>query len=97
MTVLFQPIFQIPDGAVRAYEALGRGRHSRLPESPAELLCIAESIGAEAALSPLFRRKAVELVRHRTNLPTLFLNMHPAELSQPGFELSRVRGSSSLC
>jgi EAL domain-containing protein (putative c-di-GMP-specific phosphodiesterase class I) len=36
-------------------------------------------------LSRLFRRRTVELVQHRTNLPTLFLNMHPVELSQPGF------------
>jgi EAL domain-containing protein (putative c-di-GMP-specific phosphodiesterase class I) len=85
VTVLFQPIFQIPDGTVSAYEALGRGRHPRLPESPAELFRIAESIGAEGQLSRLFRRRTVELVRHRTDLPTLFLNMHPAELSQPGF------------
>ncbi len=85
VTVLFQPIFQIPDGTVTAYEALGRGRHPRLPESPAELFRIAESIGAEGELSRLFRRRAVELVQHRTDLPTLFLNMHPVELSQPGF------------
>jgi EAL domain-containing protein (putative c-di-GMP-specific phosphodiesterase class I) len=85
VTVLFQPIFQIPDGTVSAYEALGRGRHPRLPESPAELFRIAESIGAEGELSRLFRRRAVELVKHRTDLPTLFLNMHPVELSQPGF------------
>ena len=85
VTVLFQPIFQIPDGTVSAYEALGRGRHPRLPESPAELFRIAESIGAEAELSRLFRRKAVEQVRYRTDLPTLFLNMHPVELSRPEF------------
>jgi EAL domain-containing protein (putative c-di-GMP-specific phosphodiesterase class I) len=85
VTVVFQPIFQIPGGAIRGYEALGRGRHPRLPETPAELFRIAESIGAEGELSRLFRRRTVELVQHRTNLPTLFLNMHPVELSQPGF------------
>ncbi len=84
-TVVFQPIFRIPDGAIGAYEALGRGRHPRLPENPAELFRIAESIGAEGELSRLFRRKTVEMVRHRTDLPTLFLNMHPVELSRPGF------------
>jgi EAL domain-containing protein (putative c-di-GMP-specific phosphodiesterase class I) len=85
VTVLFQPIFQIADGAISAYEALGRGRHPRLPETPAELFRIAESIGAEGELSRLFRRRTVELVQHRADLPTLFLNMHPVELSQPGF------------
>ena len=51
-------------------------------------------MGAEAELSRLFRRKAVELVRHRTDLPTLFLNTHPAELSGPGLleSLEELRG-----
>jgi EAL domain-containing protein (putative c-di-GMP-specific phosphodiesterase class I) len=37
-----------------------------------------------AELSRLFRRKAVELLRSRTELPTLFLNTHPAEMAVPG-------------
>ena len=67
-----------------AYEALGRGRHPQLPESPLELLRIAESIGAAAELSRLFRRKAVELTAQRTDLPTIFLNTHPIEMARPG-------------
>ncbi|HKC13396.1 MAG TPA: EAL domain-containing protein [Vicinamibacteria bacterium] len=85
VTVAFQPIFRFPHGTIAAYEALGRGRHPRLPESPAELFRIAESLGVEAELSRLFRRKAVELVRDRADMPMLFLNMHPVELSRPGF------------
>jgi EAL domain-containing protein (putative c-di-GMP-specific phosphodiesterase class I) len=84
VTMVFQPIVLLPRGTADAYEALGRGRHPRLPESPLELFRIAESMGAEAELSRLFRRKAVELVRHRTDIPTLFLNTHPVELSRPG-------------
>jgi EAL domain-containing protein (putative c-di-GMP-specific phosphodiesterase class I) len=84
VTVAFQPIVEVPGGAVAAYEALGRGRHPRLPEGPSDLFRIAESTGAEGELSRLFRRRAVELVRHRHDLPTLFLNTHPAELHQPG-------------
>jgi EAL domain-containing protein (putative c-di-GMP-specific phosphodiesterase class I) len=84
VTVAFQAIVEIPSGAVAAYEALGRGRHPRLPESPSELFRIAESLGAEGELSRLFRRRAVELVGHRPRLPTLFLNTHPSELRQPG-------------
>jgi EAL domain-containing protein (putative c-di-GMP-specific phosphodiesterase class I) len=84
VTVVFQPIVLLPGSTPAAFEALGRGLHPGLPQSPLDLFKIAESIGAEAELSRLFRRKAVELVRHRTDLPTLFLNTHPGELSQPG-------------
>jgi EAL domain-containing protein (putative c-di-GMP-specific phosphodiesterase class I) len=83
-TVVFQPIVLLARGTVAAYEALGRGRHPQLPENPLELLRIAESIGAEAELSRLFRKKAVELTARRTDLPTIFLNTHPIELARPG-------------
>ena len=84
VTMVFQPIVLLSRGTVAAYEALGRGRHDQLPESPLELLKIAESIGKEAELSRLFRRKAVELTARRTDLPTIFLNTHKIELARPG-------------
>jgi hypothetical protein len=58
VTMVFQPILLLARGVVDAYEALGRGRHPQLPESPIELFRIAESIGAEAELSRLFRRSS---------------------------------------
>jgi len=84
VTMVFQPIVLLRLGTTSAYEALGRGRHPRLPESPLELFRIAESIGAEAELSRLFRRRAVELAREHEDLPTIFLNTHPIELERPG-------------
>jgi EAL domain-containing protein (putative c-di-GMP-specific phosphodiesterase class I) len=87
VTMVFQPLVHLPrrpDRPAGAYEALGRGRHPRLPESPLELFRIAESINAEAELSRLFRRKAVELARDREEMPTIFLNTHPIELERPG-------------
>jgi EAL domain-containing protein (putative c-di-GMP-specific phosphodiesterase class I) len=84
VTVAFQPIVLLSRGTVAAYEALGRGRHPLLDKSPTELLRIAESIGKEAELSRLFRKKAVELAVERPDLPTIFLNTHPSELSQRG-------------
>jgi len=87
VTMVFQPLVHLPSRPDRppgAYEALGRGRHPRLPESPLELFRIAESINAEAELSRLFRRKAVELAREREEMPTIFLNTHPIELERPG-------------
>jgi len=70
---------------------LGRGRHPHLPEGPTELFHIASGVGAEAELSRLFRRKALELVAGRRDLPTLFLNTHPAELEEPGLLASSRR------
>ncbi len=84
VTMVFQPIVLLSRGTVAAYEALGRGRHPGLPESPLELLRIAESIGREAELARLFRRRAVELTATRRDMPTVFLNTHPVELDRPG-------------
>jgi EAL domain-containing protein (putative c-di-GMP-specific phosphodiesterase class I) len=84
VTIVFQPIVLLTRGTAAAYEALGRGRHPQLPESPLELLRIAESIGREAELSRLFRRRAVELAARRRELPTVFLNTHPVEFARPG-------------
>ena len=84
VTVYYQPIVLLPGGRVVAYEALGRGRHPGLSESPLDLFQIAESMGTEAELSRLLRHAAVELVAGRPDMPTLFLNTHPKELSEPG-------------
>jgi EAL domain-containing protein (putative c-di-GMP-specific phosphodiesterase class I) len=84
VTTVFQPIVLLSRGTVAAYEALGRGLHPQLPESPLELLRIAESIGAEAELSRLLRRRAVEQAAQRPDLPTIFLNTHPIEFARPG-------------
>jgi EAL domain-containing protein (putative c-di-GMP-specific phosphodiesterase class I) len=83
VTALFQPIVSLPSGALVGYEALGRGEHPQLPPTPLELFRIAASIGAESALSALFREKAMELARRRPRLPALFLNLHHAELERP--------------
>ncbi len=86
VTMFFQPIVTLPMARVAAYEALGRGRLEGLPESPVELFDLAGALGpeAQAELSRLFRRKAVELVRDRPEPPLLFLNTHPIELERPG-------------
>jgi EAL domain-containing protein (putative c-di-GMP-specific phosphodiesterase class I) len=86
VTMYFQPIVTLPGARIAAYEALGRGRHADLPESPVELFDLAGSLGpdAQAELSRLFRRKAVELVKDRPDPPVLFVNTHPIELERPG-------------
>jgi EAL domain-containing protein (putative c-di-GMP-specific phosphodiesterase class I) len=84
VTVAFQPIVRLSNGGVAGFEALGRGRHPGLPEEPRALFRIAETVDAEAELSRLFRRKAVELAAQWSGLPALFLNTHPAEFTRPG-------------
>jgi len=86
VTMVFQPIVGVPTRHIFACEALGRGRHPDLPESPVELFAIAGAIGPEVqvALSQLFRRRAVEMICDRPEPPLLFLNTHPVELEQPG-------------
>ena len=82
--MLFQPIVELPSRRVVGHEALGRGRHTGLPESPVDLFRTAAAIGAEADLSRLFRRKIGEVLAGRSDLPSVFVNTHPAELTQPG-------------
>jgi EAL domain-containing protein (putative c-di-GMP-specific phosphodiesterase class I) len=86
VTMHFQPVVTLPGGKIKACEALGRGRLEGLPESPVELFLLAEASGpeAQAELSRLFRRKAVELVKDRPEPPLLFVNTHPVELERPG-------------
>jgi EAL domain-containing protein (putative c-di-GMP-specific phosphodiesterase class I) len=86
VAICFQPLVTLPGGRVAAYEALGRGRFPGLPEGPVELFDLAGTLGpeAQAELSRLFRRRAVELVRDRPDPPRLFLNTHPVELERPG-------------
>jgi len=82
VSVVFQPIVSLPSGTLAGYEALGRGRHPRLPEAPLDLFRIAAGVGAEAELSQLFRETALELVLVKSRFPALFLNVHPAELEK---------------
>jgi EAL domain-containing protein (putative c-di-GMP-specific phosphodiesterase class I) len=84
VTAVFQPIVSLPSGTLTGYEALGRGRHARLPEAPMDLFDIAQRVGAEAELSQVFREAALELALTKGRLPALFLNIHPAELERPG-------------
>jgi EAL domain-containing protein (putative c-di-GMP-specific phosphodiesterase class I) len=86
VTMAYQPIVTLPGSKAIAYEALGRGRLEGLPESPIELFDLAGDLGpgAQAELSRLFRRRAVELVLDRPEPPALFLNTHPVEFEMPG-------------
>ena len=83
--VEFQPLVQLCDGAVVAYEALGRGDLPGAPSSPAELLRTAESLGLAAELSAVFRECGLSYAAKLppssvTKRPAIFVNTHPAEM-----------------
>jgi EAL domain-containing protein (putative c-di-GMP-specific phosphodiesterase class I) len=86
VSVAFQPIVSLQTGELVACEALGRGALGDLPQGPVELLDLAGAVGpdAQAALSRLFRRRAVELAAALDEPPLVLLNTHPADLEQPG-------------
>jgi EAL domain-containing protein (putative c-di-GMP-specific phosphodiesterase class I) len=81
---LFQPIVELPGRRVVGHEALGRGRHVDLPESPSELFRTAAVLGVEPELSRLFRRRIIETLAGHNGLPDVCVNTHPAELLLPG-------------
>jgi EAL domain-containing protein (putative c-di-GMP-specific phosphodiesterase class I) len=90
VTSVFQPIVSLPAINVVGYEALGRGRHPRLPTAPLELFEVAKGVGAEAELSQVFRQTALDLVTSRAQLPAVFLNVHAAELDKPRLVLDAI-------
>jgi EAL domain-containing protein (putative c-di-GMP-specific phosphodiesterase class I) len=96
VSMVFQPIVSLPSGTLAGYEALGRGRHPRLPEAPLDLFRIAAGVGAEAELSQLFRETALELVQAKGRIPALFLNVHPAELEKPGLVAAVVEARAKV-
>ncbi len=98
VTAVFQPIVNLPGGALAGYEAFGRGCHPRLPEMPLELFRVAGGLDAQAELSQLFRERALALAESQRRVPALFVNVHPAELDMtsllPSLEAARQRAPS---
>ena len=92
----FQPVVRLPDRTVTGYELLGRAKIGNTTATPAELFFIAEKLGDEIALSQAFRTVGLALAKRlpesaSATEPLLFLNTHPAELSDPAALLASVR------
>lgn len=85
LSAAVQPIVAASDGAVFAYELLGRSTHPDLPRSPAHLFRLAARLRREAELSAAFRCHGVAAVASRLRGATLFANAHPSETFEPGF------------
>jgi EAL domain-containing protein (putative c-di-GMP-specific phosphodiesterase class I) len=83
--VEFQPLIRFSDGAIVAYEGLGRGDLDGAPSSPGELFAAAESLGLAAELSAVFRQRQLLAAANlppspAVERPALFVNTHPAEM-----------------
>ena len=78
---LFQPIMSVQDERVTGLELLGRGAHKELPDLPAPLFFLAESLGHAVELSEVIREVGIEVLANSpfSDIP-LFLNTQPREL-----------------
>lgn len=76
---VYQPIVDAGSAEVVAYEALARSRLFGL-DKPAQMFQAAEYFHMEAELSRMLRREEL-VTSSAAELPHLFLNTHPAELT----------------
>jgi EAL domain-containing protein (putative c-di-GMP-specific phosphodiesterase class I) len=79
----FQPVIDLRSGQTVGYEALGRSSVYGL-EMPDAMFQAASQLDLQIELSRMFRWEAVRASSGLENPPHLFLNTHPAELSDPG-------------
>ncbi len=80
-----QPIVHMRDGSLHAFELLGRGSKSGLPESPVALFRLAAQLGSEIELSEAFRSAGFMRLAEVAPQAVCFLNAHPAEIFTPRF------------
>jgi EAL domain-containing protein (putative c-di-GMP-specific phosphodiesterase class I) len=81
----YQPIVDLTTKEVIGYEALSRGRHPKLSESPTVLLRLAEQCDLLTEVSQLFRRLAIRSSRNLRPHSRVFLNVHAREVSNQSF------------
>ncbi len=81
---VFQPIVDLSDHSVMGYEVLGRGDLEGATSGSKELFNAAKILGAEAALSRMFRtRSAEDCLKLPEKKPVIFMNTHPNEIGTP--------------
>ncbi len=85
VSILFQAILDLRTMACIGYEALGRGRHYHLHQSPDKLFQIAEKCHMERELCRLFRTRAIQIGNDLPPPLRLFLNIHPSEFARADF------------
>ncbi|MEE8525788.1 MAG: EAL domain-containing protein [Thermoanaerobaculia bacterium] len=77
----FQPLVRLADRTVFGYEILGRGELDGRETSPGDLFFIAEKLQRQVELSVALRDKGLELGAAFPKSTALFINTHPAELT----------------
>ena len=87
----FQPIVNLKDGSIFAYEALTRGPKGSPMESPLMLFGIAEKANLSFELDRLCRRKAIQNAKGMHSDQKLFVNMFPASMHDPEFKGEHLR------
>jgi EAL domain-containing protein (putative c-di-GMP-specific phosphodiesterase class I) len=89
----FQPIVAYSDGHVEGYELLGRSRLFGLV-SPSSMFSAAAVLDLESELSRMMRSEGVRAAAALPGNPVLFVNTHPAEMTEQGvleFSLRELR------
>lgn len=81
ISAVYQPIVDLKDESVHAFEMLGRGAHPDLSDSPGLLFSIAESLGMQVHLSELMRQIGVAGADKTAAHQRFFTNIHPAEMN----------------
>lgn len=82
VAIVFQSIVDLRTGAIIGFEALGRGSHHQLHQSPAELFQLAEKCEMEGDLCRLFRTQAMKVGADLPARFRLFINLHPSQLTR---------------
>ena len=101
VAIVFQSIVDLRTGAIIGFEALGRGSHHQLHQSPDKLFQLAEKCEMEGDLCRLFRTQAMKVGADLPARFRLFINFHPSQLSRTDFldslnQLSRRMMASPL-
>ncbi len=90
VSAAFQPIVDVKNNTIHAYEILGRGSHPELSPSPGVLFSKAESFLLAVELSELFRAKGMRLAASFNANQPFFLNIHPEEHKDNGRLLEQL-------
>ncbi len=82
----FQPIVNLSDGSIFAYEALTRGPKGSPMESPLMLFTIAEKANLTFELDRLCRKKAIQNAKGLDKSQKVFVNTFPTTMHDPEFK-----------
>ena len=83
LAIVVQPIVDVRDGSVHAYEALARFGAQRPGSSPLHWFALAQELGQRAALERACLRTALELLAQRPPSTSLSVNLSAPVLLEP--------------